>query len=83
LIRRIEEVGAAFDYLRLRGISQAALAGRLGISTQRLHKIQNGWIAAPDEFVARVAEVLGVPVDRTYAAGDLANEEVRRGRLAG
>jgi transcriptional regulator with XRE-family HTH domain len=83
LIRRIEEVGPVFDYMRVRGMSLQTLANALGISKPRLVQIQNGSIADSGAFVARVADVLGIPVERIYAAGDYAREEARWGKLAG
>jgi transcriptional regulator with XRE-family HTH domain len=83
LIRRIETVGPVFDYARVRGLTLTALAEALGMSKQRVLQIRNGSIAAPEEFVARVAEALGVPVERILAAGAYAREEARWGKLAG
>jgi transcriptional regulator with XRE-family HTH domain len=83
LIRRIETVGPVFDYARVRGLSLTALATALGVSKQRVLQIQNGSIAAPEVFVARAAEALGVPVERIEAAGEYAREEARWGKRVG
>jgi transcriptional regulator with XRE-family HTH domain len=83
LIRRIEAVGPVFDYMRVRGLSLQTVADALGISKPRLVQIQNGSIAVPEVFVARFADVLGVPLERIYAASEYAREEARWGKLAG
>lgn len=46
-----------------RGLTQIALAGRLGISQGHLSKIEAGLLQIPDATLARIAEALGYPTN--------------------
>lgn len=51
--------------LRLRkGLYQWQLASRLGIAENQMSKIETGRLSPPEELLARIAEELGVPLDR-------------------
>lgn len=56
-------VGRNIRALRLaRGLSQGALAGKVGVSYQQLQKYERGENRVGADRLARIAETLGVPV---------------------
>ena len=61
--RRAAAVRPLFAFVNARGIMRLWLAQRLGISKQRLHLIERGERPAPEWFMERSCEVLGIPVE--------------------
>ena len=45
------------------GLTQAAIAQHAGVSQSLLSKIENGFETPSDEFIAKTAEITGVPTD--------------------
>lgn len=61
-----------------RGMTQQALADRIGIHLTNLNKIENGKSAPDLSRFAQIAEALGVSVGDLFAGGEVAPEEPRR-----
>lgn len=48
------------------GISQFELSREVGISDSYLSKVINGWVRAPEELKAKIADRLGCPVEEIF-----------------
>jgi transcriptional regulator with XRE-family HTH domain len=66
-----ERVGARLRKLRkLRGVTQAQLAGRANFSASLVRKVEQGTVPPSSAFVAAAARALAVPVERLYGTDD-------------
>lgn len=70
---RIAAIGALIRQHRVgRGLSQTALARRLGVAMQRLNGWERGRNRAPAELLLAIAELLDIPYDALRRAATTA-----------